>query len=274
MITDIQTCPALPTEQHGDYFLPPDVILLTIDDGSARLLDMAGSFHAVSSVGARLLQETLASGPDAAVMRVSQNYGVAPQQVRDDLVVFLRGLEKQGLLCSRHGRLSRRGSFGLARLVLRPSLHAAHRLLRSPNAKGRTLLALARLSCALFGWARTVAVWQDAHAHLPARQADERDAETIQALNSAVRAAAASHPVAVACKERALCSWSLARAAGLHASVVVGIALSPMAGHCWCEVGAQTVGEDDREHREYFYYRPVARWNAASLVPIPNGAVS
>jgi len=261
MITSIQTCPALPAERQPEYFLPPDVIFLTVDDGSARLLDMAGSFHAVPAVGTRMLQETLASGADAAVTRIAQDYGVAPQQVRDDLAVFLRDLENQGLLCNRRSRLSRRrGTFGLARLVLRPSLHAAHRLMRSPEAKGRTLLALARLSFALFGWARTVAVWQDAHAHFTARQADERDAETIQVLDRAVRAAAASHLVAVACKERALCSWSLARAAGIHASVVVGIALSPMAGHCWCEVGTQTLGEDDREHREYFYYKPVARW--------------
>ena len=38
----LTTCPALPTERQGEYFLPPDVILLTVDDGSARLLDMAG----------------------------------------------------------------------------------------------------------------------------------------------------------------------------------------------------------------------------------------
>lgn len=261
MITGIQTCPALPAEQQAPYFLPPDVILLAVDDGSARLLNLAGSFHAVSAIGARMLQETLARGPDAAVTRIAQDYDVGPEQVRGDLADFLRSLEKQGLLCSPYRRLSRRrDSFGLARLVLRPSLRAAHRLLRSPEAKGRALLALARISFALFGWTRTVAVWQDAHAHLPARQAGERDADTIQALDRAVRAAASSHPVAVACKERALCSWSLARAAGLHASVVVGIALSPMAGHCWCEVGQQTLGEDDPERREYFYYRPVARW--------------
>src|SRR4030095_12358697 len=110
---------------------------------------MAGSVHAVSAVGARMLQETLASGPDAAVMRIAQDYGVAPQQVRVDLAVFLRDLGDQGLLCSRPcGLPRRRGTFGLARLVLRPSLHAAHRLLRSPEAKGLTLLALARLSFA------------------------------------------------------------------------------------------------------------------------------
>src|SRR5262245_18233741 len=104
MITSVHTCPALPTERQPEYFLPPDVILLMIDDGSARLLDMAGSFHAVSEVGARMLQETLASGTDAAVTRIAPHYGVAPQQVRDDLAVFLRNLENQGLLYSRHRR--------------------------------------------------------------------------------------------------------------------------------------------------------------------------
>ena len=56
---------------------------------------------------------------------------------------------------------------------------------------------------------------------------------------------------------RALCSWSLARAAGLHAALVVGIDLFPIAAHCWCEVGTQTLG-DEREHCNSF--TPVARW--------------
>jgi hypothetical protein len=261
VITSIQISAASPTERQPEYFLPPDVILLTIDDGSARLLDMAGSFHAVSAVGARMLKETLATGPDMAVTRIAQDYGVAPQQVSDDLAVFLRGLENEGLLCGRLRRLRQgRSGFGLASLVVKPSLRATHQVLRSPKTKGFTLLALARLSFAFFGWTRTITVWQEAHAHLPARQADERDAETLRALDTAVRAAASGHPVAVACKERALCSWSLARSEGLCASLVVGIALSPMAGHCWCEVGTQTLGEDDPEHRKYFYYKPVARW--------------
>jgi hypothetical protein len=119
-------------------------------------------------------------------------------------------------------------------------------------------LALARLSFALFGWTRTVAVWQEAHAHFPTRQAGVGDAETIRALDRIVRAAVAGHPIAVACKERALCSWSLARAAaGLHAALVVGIDLFPMAGHCWCEVGTQTLG-DDRDRCDHF--TPVGRW--------------
>jgi hypothetical protein len=116
---------------------------------------------------------------------------------------------------------------------------------------------LARLSFALFGWAATVAAWQEAHAQFPSRQAGARDAGMIQALDTTVRAAVAFHPVAVACKERALCAWSLARAAGLHASLIVGIELFPMAGHCWCEVAALALG-DDQDRCDQF--TPVARW--------------
>lgn len=258
MITSIQTCAALPMAQEAEYVLPPDVIFVTVEDGSVRLLDMAGGFHAVPTVGTRMLRETLTNGADAAATRIAKDYDVARQQVQNDLAVFLRDLEKQGLLRSQRNRQPRRsGSFGLARLLLRPSLHGAHRLLRSPETKARTLLALARLSFALFGWTRTVAVWQEAHARFPARQAGEREAGTIPALDKAVRAAVASHPVSVACKELALCSWSLARAAGLHAALVVGMDLYPIAGHCWCEVATQPLG-DDRERCDRF--TPVARW--------------
>jgi hypothetical protein len=119
------------------------------------------------------------------------------------------------------------------------------------------LLGLARLSFAAFGWTPTVAVWRNAHAHFPVRQVGESDPEIIGALDQAVSAAAASHLVAVACKERALCSWALARAAGLHAAIVVGVELFPIVGHCWCEAGAHTLG-DDRERCDGF--TPVARW--------------
>jgi hypothetical protein len=62
-------------EPTVEYFLPPDVILVTVADGSARLLDMAGSFHAVPKIGARMLEETLTSGAAAAAARVADDYG-------------------------------------------------------------------------------------------------------------------------------------------------------------------------------------------------------
>jgi hypothetical protein len=257
MIASIQIGPALP-EGEREYWLSPHVIFVTVEDGSARLLDMAGSFHALPAVGTRMLQETLARGSEAAITRIAREYGVAPQQVRNDLAVFLLDLETQGLLCRQGSRpRSDHSALGLARFLLRPSLNAAHRFLRLPKTKSRALLTLARVSFALFGWTRTITVWREAHAYLPVRQSCEADAETVQALDAAVHAAAASHPVAVACKERALCSWSLARAAGLNASVVVGIAVFPVAGHCWCEVGTQTLGDNEEWCCRF---TPVARW--------------
>ena len=107
MIASIQTRPVRATAPAPEYSLPPDVILVTVRDGSARLLDMAGGFHAVPAVGARMLQETLANGASAAAIRIAEDYGVAREQVQRDLAAFLRDLEKQGLLCGQHKR--RRG---------------------------------------------------------------------------------------------------------------------------------------------------------------------
>jgi hypothetical protein len=256
VIVSIQSSPVLTPAQAPEYSLPPDVILVMVRDGSARLLDMAGGFHAVPAVGARMLRETLTIGSTAAATRIAEAYGVAQRQVKDDLAVFLRDLERKGLLYSQRRR-RRRGTLLPARLLLRPALSAAHRLLQSPDKQARVLLGLARLSFALFGWTGTVAAWQEAHARFPSRQAGTRDAEMIQALDRTVRAAVARHPVAVACKERALCSWSLARAAGLDPSLVVGIELFPVAGHCWCEVAALPLG-DDQDRCDQF--TPVARW--------------
>lgn len=256
MIVSIQTRPAIAMVPAPEYSLPPDVFLLTVRDGSARLLDMGGGFHAVPAIGARMLQETLTVGTAAAATQIASDYGVARQQVQDDLAVFLRDLERHGLVCSEHAR-RRGGALLPARLLLRPALGAVHRLLKSPDKQARALLGLARLSFALFGWTATVAAWQEAHARFPSRQAGTRDAETIQALDATVRTAVARHPVVVACKERALCSWSLARAVGLDASLIVGIELYPMAGHCWCEVAALPLG-DDQDRCDQF--TPVARW--------------
>jgi hypothetical protein len=176
--------------------------------------------------------------------------------VHDDLAVFLRDLERQGLVCSKRTR-GQGGALLPARLLLRPAVGAVPRLLKSPDKQARALLSLARLSFALFGWTATVAAWQEAHARFPSREASAHDTEMIHALDVTVRAAVARHPVVVACKERALCSWSLARTAGLNASLIVGIELYPMAGHCWCEVAALPLG-DDQDRCDQF--TPVARW--------------
>jgi hypothetical protein len=258
MITAIQSGSPLPAADESAFSLPPDVIFVTVHDGSARLLDMAGRFHAVPAVGTLMLRETLSQGTEEAANRVAQEYGVELRQVQHDLDIFLRELEDQGLLCSPRNRQRwRRPGIGLARLFLRPALRCIHWAFRSRQWKARALLGLARISFGLFGWTRTIAIWKEAHARFQPRQADEPQEQTVREVDQAVRAAAASHPFKVECKERALCCWALARAAGLDAAVVVGIDLFPVAGHCWCEVGPWTLSDDQER---CVYYTPVGRW--------------
>ena len=258
MITAIHTRTSLPLSETAEFSLPPDVIFVIAHDGSARLLNMAGGFHAVPAVGTLMLQETLAHGAAAAVKRIAGHYGVEPRQVQHDLEVFLRQLEAHGLLCDqRKCRRTSLGRMGLARLVLRPALATIERTFRSSESKAQALLALARVSFALFGWTRTLAVWKEAYARCNCRQAGERDEQTVRAVDQAVRAAAARHFLQVECKERALCCWALARSAGLDAALVVGIDLFPLAGHCWCEVGPLTLGDNVERCLDY---TPIGRW--------------
>jgi hypothetical protein len=258
MITTVQTRSSSSPPVAADFCLPPDVLFVTVHDGSARLLDMAGRFHAVPAVGALMLRETLARGTAAAVNQIAEEYGVDAGQVQQDLDVFLRELEGQGLLCSRRNRQGWRvANINLARLLLRPALSWIHRAIRGREAKARALLGLARTSFALFGWTRTIAVWKEAHAHFASRQARESEEQTVRAVDQAVRIAAAGHLFAPECKERGLSCWALARAAGFDAALVVGIDLFPLAGHCWCEVGPWTLSDDPDRCANY---TPVGEW--------------
>lgn len=244
------------TTPQGNFCLSPDVILVNVDDGSARLLDMTKSFHAVSAVGARMLQTTLAVGVDDAIPLLSQHYDVERQQIEADLTSFLSDLESQGLL-RRHGQRLAVGDNGRLVTTFMSRIISTIHLLPTPATKTWLFLILARLSFPLFGWTRTVQVWRQAHAHFPSHKDGSADKEALRVLDRTVRSTASGHLVTMMCKERALCCWALARAAGFDAALVVGIALFPIAGHCWCQVGAATPGDDpDRIAR----FSPVGRW--------------
>jgi hypothetical protein len=235
------------------YRLGPDVVLLPLADETARLLDMGGCFYTVSAVGAEMLQATLAHGVTAAVRQIARRYRADVQQVRADLEAFLRDLVRRGLL---HARQHRRRTT-LPSLILRPSLHCIRHWLRPGKVRAAALLTLAWLSFRLFGWARTVTVW-----NASPRPADQQLPETgwegtARAVDDAVRGAAASHLLTMGCKERALCCWALARWAGVPATLVVGVQLYPLAGHCWCESGAWTLS-DSRDRCDRF--QPVIKY--------------
>lgn len=241
------------TDDSG-YALPSNVILLLVRDGTARLLDLDGYFHAVSATGAEMLRETLQRDSEAAARQVAAEYDVDEHQVRADLDAFLSDLERRQLV-----RRSRRrpGSTTLVSLLLAPAFRYAHLDARSLESRARVLLTLAYLSFRLFGWTRTVAAWQRYHGKVAARDSSQEGEKIARAVDSAVRATAARHVLNVGCKERSLSCWTLARSAGLPVRLVLGVDLFPLASHCWCELGPLVLTDyEDRCER----FTPVLRY--------------
>jgi hypothetical protein len=241
----------------AEYALAPDVLLVLVRDGTARLLDLGGRFYAIPAVGARMLCAALEAGPSAAAARIADEYGIDPDRARTDLAAWLGQLRRQGLILGRTDRRRRRGGW-LSRLLLRTAFRLI-RCLPSPTGRARRFLTLTRVCFALFGWAGTVALWQRC---LPRPRAEGRvDPETaeatIRAVDEAVRAASARHVVRMACKERGMCGWAMLRCAGVPAELVVAIDLFPLAGHCWCEAGGLPLGDDPGRCSQF---TPVVRY--------------
>lgn len=234
-----------------EYVLAPDVVVLHIDDGTLRLLDLAGDFCALPVLGAEMLLGVLEEGEAATVAAMAQQYDISPEQVQADLRALLQELQQKKLIHKGPAR-PRRASWWPA-LILVPCLRLIGWL---PGKKIRAgaLLILASLAFACFGWARTIAAWHHGIRAPGSRSPIPEDEAEVQALDQAVRHAATSLPFQIACKERALACWTLMRWHGLSATLVVGLELFPLAGHCWCEAGPWTLS-DDREKCEL--YTPV-----------------
>jgi hypothetical protein len=240
MIQAILTPPASPPLE-ADHALAPDTALVLLEDGTGRLLDLGGNFYALPGTAAGMLRDILRAGSTAAADRIAARHGVEVARVRQDLSAFLDSLARSHLV-RRAAALADPNKPSLAPSAsVRRALGWLHRL-RSPRKQSWALLVLAYLSIRLLGWPRTVATWRTYHERLPNGRSGSA-ADLIQATEAAVRAVVARHPLPVACKERALCCWSLLRAAGVPARLVVGVDFFPFASHCWCEAGGDVVGD-------------------------------
>ena len=175
-------------------------------------------------------------------------------RVQADLRQFLAGLQSRGVLGGSGRLLGWKPRWPGARIAA-AALGVFFKLSLSTRARAATALTLARLSFGLFGWTATVSSWK---RRLPAAEAPPVGADALaSSIDEAVRSAAAWHVMGVDCKERALSCWAMARAAGLPATVVVGVELYPLSGHCWCEIGSSIVGDDPQRCRRY---APVFRY--------------
>ena len=232
--------------------LAPDVILLLIQDGTARLLDVGGNFYAISQVGASMLQEALRGDTTTVAHKIATAYEADPQHIQNDLNIFLCDLEEKHLI-ERPDRTSHLFQFKrtMLPLVFFPLLGFIHASSVSVKTKMWILLTLAYVSFRLFGWPDTVRAWQHYYQKHAKKATTSGSEMAVKAADEAVRAIAANHLLATECKERALCCWAFLRSVGLPAKLVVGINLFPLTSHCWCEF-EQTILSDDKDRCERF----------------------
>lgn len=258
LITSVLSSSAKPIH-HNSYSLSKNVVLLMVKDGTARLLDLEGGFYATTVTGARILEAALQQGADLACQTLAAQFKIDARKLKADVDLFLLTLQRKRLLVAPHSkRLQRRSAKKLCSWLLVPILYLANRALRkSPKKLAGTLLTVAYAATRLLGWTNTVGIWKrfsitDSHE------------ESVKPLNDTCRwsdlettvlHAISSHPFNINCKERALCSWALARSAGFSSRIVLGVDLFPAAIHCWCESGSRIMA--DRYEGKCDRYTPV-----------------
>lgn len=228
------------------YRLGPDVVVLVVDDGTARIMDLGGDHFAITESAASMLLGTLREGANRTCRSIAATTGAPLERVRADASALLGELDAAGiLLCagetpddaSRRDRLTQ----ATARAALRRWLVRD----RATAWTASLLIALAWATTRAFGWASTVRWWRDEVETVVARGdiSGGQPGPSVETITEATASALARHPLPVACKERALCAYALTRRAGLPARLVLGVSVFPFASHVWCESAGRVVGD-------------------------------
>jgi hypothetical protein len=231
--------------------LGPDAALVLDPNGSSAVLDMNGEFYGISAIGALMLKGALACGRRMTAQILAKRFGVEPSRIAADLDRLIDDLHKRGVV---EGRSASKaiGQDAGARFAA-ALLAGVFRITRRNRPRAAASLALSRLSFALFGWKATIGAWR---VRFPESEGVVEPAKARE-IDNVVRRVSARNWIGADCKERALSCFSLARAAGLPASLHIGIALYPLGGHCWCKIGDHLVS-DDAERCDKFL--PVFRY--------------
>jgi len=257
----VLSTPALGSQSDG-YRLADDVYLVIVEDGSGRLVDLAGDACAITNSGTAMLEMVLGRKLEAATDALAEQFTLNVSQARSDMESFLLELTYQGLLVP-PGPI-RRSSWSLRRGLTWLMAPVVYLCALGPSKwltlKAWILLTASYLSTRLFGWPNTLRVWQasgSAKHRGKVSQAGD-DSNALDAIDTIVRRAIMRHPLNLGCKERALCCQALTHAAALPAKIVLGVDLFPFGLHCWCESGSRIVA--DRYEGRCDRYTPLATY--------------
>lgn len=246
-----------PASGGPDYALEPDAAMLLTTSGQAFILDMADRFYAVPPIGADMMRQALRQGEDAVLRDIVARYDVDRAVAQADLRRLLNDLCQRGVV-RRRADPPRSPPQAFGAMLIARCARWVPRLTREPVGQARTMLALARFSFLMFGWSATLAAWRCTLTPRPDATPSRPPDMAPDAIDTAVRSAAARSALGASCKERALAAWSLARLAGRRATVVVGVVQHPLGAHAWCETDdSQVLGDDAAICRRYL---PVFRY--------------
>jgi hypothetical protein len=232
--------------QTAAYRLGPDVLVLVVDDGTARIMDLGGDHFAITETAASILLGTLRTGADRTCRSIAALTGAPIERVRADADALLDELTAAGILLragQRPDARSRRAHLteAAARAALRRWLVRD----RGTTWTAWRLIALAWAATHALGWASTARWWRDEVEAAGGRDGRGRGQHGpgLEAITGATASVVARHPLPVACKERALCAYTLTRRAGYPAQLVLGVSVFPFASHVWCESAGRVVGD-------------------------------
>lgn len=181
-----------PVVGNARYRLAPNVVLLLLEDRSARVLNLGGDFFALSESAADLLGEIIQTDPDTAAQRIAHRHQAGVRQVRRDLEICTQRFLQMGVIRPAHTLKPDRQP--RTATVLMGLLGMVHRLRSSPETQAWWLLLLAYIAIRRWGWPATVRCWQQFYRDR-GREGDAlaNQPEWINRTEAAVRSATARH---------------------------------------------------------------------------------
>ena len=225
------------------YTLRKDVVWLTAEDGSSRLFDMNDVSYGLNELATRMLAALTAGSRQQAIEAITSEFQIERAVADADMQLLIDKLAGLQLIVRADARSesSTPPSNRLMRGVMFPALKAVGKI-SNLRVEAFLTMSLIRLFLAMRGLPECAAALEQAARRLGSKDQPVRD-RTVEEVEAAVAATVMNHPSKMACKERALCCWFMLKRRRAAAEVVVGVTLSPVTGHCWCESGNRIIAD-------------------------------
>lgn len=219
------------------YQLSSTVELVKYEDTTV-LSDWArGKFFGLYPLTAKLLKGLIDGQIKETIDEVYILYDVPREQVEKDTQAFAKDLLKNKIIIEAQN---------LKNFSLPSPLSIC------------LLLILARISYKILGLLPSIRLWRCFHNPIHCELPENEREELIEILSIRIQEQCSKIPFAVDCKERALVGYTVLRAMGLPAELVLAAQYYPFAMHAWSECFGIVVGDNAKRCS---YWIPVKKFS-------------